>query len=425
MNKNTEELLETSLNSESDMESEQQVIKTTVLSNKEDNKQSETQISKQVAEKRMRQESEGHFDDDDDEFITVRRNSKRLHRSFSNNNDTERRSTGDTQSRCDKYDVYITSKEILPKQIGMAKLLRAEKIFGISKVVYKNPFRVCVQFENRDNANKLLQCEKMKSLGYRCLSAQEVSLSYGIVKNIESDLKDEELNKIFDSEYDIISVKRLKRSTEPGKWEDSETVRLCFKSSTLPSFVEVYGCKLKVENYTFPVTQCSNCWKYGHLLRQCNVKKCICPKCGDSHANCETTIYKCVNCKGDHMSFNKTCPVFLKEKQIRHIMSSENCTYKYALDKYRRDSRLEKNILLHNNDNLMDDNETLINQVSHFESSQMQEEQTIDQTSKPSYRDIVLKKTTDKHRQDKSTTQTQKRNKKRNRKKNICKYHEF
>lgn len=31
------------------------------------------------------------------------------------------------------------------------------------------------------------------------------------------------------------------------------------------------------------------------------------------------------------MALNKKCPVFLKEKQIRLIMSQENCTYKKAL----------------------------------------------------------------------------------------------
>lgn len=61
------------------------------------------------------------------------------------------------------------------------------------------------------------------------------------------------------------------------------------------------------------------------------MKKIVCPKCGGPHPNCETTRYVCVNCKGPHMSLDKTCPIFLKEKNIRKIMSQDNCTYRKAL----------------------------------------------------------------------------------------------
>lgn len=117
---------------------------------------------------------------------------------------------------------------------------------------------------------------------------------------------------------------------ENSEWRDSETVRFCFKSSILPQYIYGYDCRFKVEPYTFPVNQCSVCWKFGHIARMCPSSKKRCPKCCGEHENCETTKYRCMNCKGDHMAFEKICPVYLKEREIRQIMCEQNCTYKHT-----------------------------------------------------------------------------------------------
>lgn len=99
----------------------------------------------------------------------------------------------------------------------------------------------------------------------------------------------------------------------------------------------VYGCRFQVWKNTFPVTQCSGCWKFGHFLKFCPVKKLLCPKCGGEHNNCEKSDIKCLNCKGNHLVLDKTCPLFLKEKAIKEIMSHRNISYKQALHFYLQD----------------------------------------------------------------------------------------
>ncbi|CAH2096159.1 unnamed protein product [Euphydryas editha] len=65
-----------------------------------------------------------------------------------------------------------------------------------------------------------------------------------------------------------------------------------------------YKSPYKVEAYKFPVTQCSGCWKFGHMKRYCPTQKIKCPKCGQDHNNCETKEYSCINCKGPHMALS-------------------------------------------------------------------------------------------------------------------------
>lgn len=264
---------------------------------------------------------------DEEGFTTVTRKTKRFA--------TDKSKTPNALiNESNRNDVCLSSYEVLPKQIGLARLFKSEGITNASKIRYKNAYKVIISFDKREDALELINNKKMIELKYRCHFTTEVDLSYGVVKYLELDITDEDLMKSFSSECKIESVRRLKRLSDKGEWVASETVRFGFKSSTLPEYINGYDCRFKVESYTFPVSQCSFCWRYGHTTRTCPNNKTICPKCGGNHGNCETTQFRCVNCKGRHISFSKLCPQFLKEKKIRETMSKHNVTYKMALSMY-------------------------------------------------------------------------------------------
>lgn len=296
-------------------------------------------------EKRVRSDNEEIIEYDSG-FITVRNDKKRLTRSFSTSlsmTDWENKENTDKSSINENIIVCVTSKEILPKPFGIAKLLKAENIKNILKIQYKNPYKILIHFEDRKDAQSLINCSKFHSLDYRCQFIDEINLSYGVVKQIDLGIEEKEFLESIECEKEVVSVKRLKRQSDSGEWIQSETIRICFKSSTLPPYLLIYGCRFKVEPYTFPVSQCSGCWRFGHLIRTCPTKKVLCPKCGGNHNNCETNTFKCINCKGPHISMNKSCPVFKKEKAIRQIMCEENCTYRRALMLYVNKSNPQQN----------------------------------------------------------------------------------
>lgn len=283
------------------------------------------------SEKRPRQESEESKEKEDNEgFTVVSRKAKKLLRSFSRRNESRSESEINSDSP-NNFEVSVTSKKILPKQFGMAKLLKSENISNIIKIKYKGPYKAFIVFKNLEDAEKLLNCPKFVELDYRCQKTDQVNSTYGIVRNADLDIDEEEIMKSYTCKYDILAMKRLKRLTEDGQWVDSEVIRLRFKGPSLPSYISGYGCRFKVEPYTFPVSQCSGCWKFNHSRNYCPTKKIICPKCGEKHDNCATKEFKCINCGGPHIALDKNCPAYLKEKKIREIMSKNNCTYKIAL----------------------------------------------------------------------------------------------
>ncbi|KXN85439.1 hypothetical protein AN958_11335 [Leucoagaricus sp. SymC.cos] len=83
------------------------------------------------------------------------------------------------------------------------------------------------------------------------------------------------------------------------------------------------------------ISQCQNCWKWGHLTAKCRSQGWKCAKCGGPHKTnnhwvssscCKANekakpphlatpanepcphLFKCINCKGDHAANDKNCP---------------------------------------------------------------------------------------------------------------------
>lgn len=303
----------------------------------------EVDENRRNVEKRVREEIS-----EDDGFTTVTKKPKKqlIRRNDSlNNNCTEIVGSCENNTQQPQYfEVCLTSKTVLPKMVGMAKLLKSQNINDILKIKYKSPYKMFIVLKYTEDANKVLNCQKFKELEFSCQRTDQLSIIYGIVRNIDLELEENELSEIFQSEADICAVKRLKRLNEDGQWVNSEAIRIGFKGATLPTYIYGYGCRFKVESYMFPVTQCSGCWKYGHIKRFCPTQKILCPKCGKGHDNCETKDFTCINCKGSHMALNKSCPMYLKEKMIREIMSKDKCSYKIALDSYLKQIRKRSEI---------------------------------------------------------------------------------
>lgn len=236
-----------------------------------------------------------------------------------------------------KIEVYVSCLEKLPKQFGLAKIFKEHGICDAIKIKYINPYRLRVEFDNELSAEKLITCDNLISMGWRIFKSMEVGYSYGIIKNVDTDINEEQILQDIScpSPAKLISVQRLNRRDHNGDgWMTSETVRLCFKGPFLPAYVVVDNLRINVDKYVFPVSQCSRCWKIGHTIKKCARTKLVCPKCSGDHSNCETHKFKCSNCLGEHMALSRECPVYQKERKIRLIMAEFNCTYRKALTMY-------------------------------------------------------------------------------------------
>ncbi|KAJ2937395.1 hypothetical protein O0L34_g16581 [Tuta absoluta] len=155
--------------------------------------------------------------------------------------------------------VYVTCKDGLPKQFGLAWLFKECNIIKVKEIKYLNTYKIRVQFEDIEGVEKMLGCEKLIEKGWMMYKALQVAYCFGLIKNVDLDMDEETIRESIscDEPYELLSLKRLDRRDKDGGWCPSETVRLCFKGSALPQFVYVYDMKTRVETFTHRVTQCS------------------------------------------------------------------------------------------------------------------------------------------------------------------------
>lgn len=119
---------------------------------------------KRNAEQRKEREDDNSTEDDnnaEEDFITVvRRKNKRLIRSDSldliNETRVDKNKSLIQSEETTLYEVCLTSKESVPKQMALAKLLRSENIKGITRIKYKSFNKVLIQFQSNEDADKLL-----------------------------------------------------------------------------------------------------------------------------------------------------------------------------------------------------------------------------------------------------------------------------
>ncbi|CAG5024363.1 unnamed protein product [Parnassius apollo] len=198
----------------------------------------ETQHKISSAEKRKKTENSGE-DNSEESFTTVTRRKPKCRRSdltksADNNQLIDALTTPLEMQRLEEYyEVCITSLQCLPKQIGLAKLLKSENIINIMKIQYKSPYKVLVQFQKLEDAYHLINCKKILDLGYHCRIVNETHLSFGVVKGIDIGIEEQEILENLTSSCEISSVKRLKRLDINGILSKKEKSIVATESATL------------------------------------------------------------------------------------------------------------------------------------------------------------------------------------------------
>lgn len=114
----------------------------------------------------------------------------------------------------------------------------------------------------------------------------------------------------------------------------TKTILVIFRASVLPQYISINHVRIPVEPYEQNVLLCYNCFRYGHLHKQCkgNIR---CLNCQKQHNinECENPkIPKCFYCDGEHFTNEiKKCPEFNRQKSVKKLMTDQNMSYSEAI----------------------------------------------------------------------------------------------
>lgn len=204
-------------------------------------------------------------------------------------------------------------------------------INGSVKRIGRN--RITLSFLNHNDANSFINHNSLSNDNLKAFIPTFSITRMGLVRGVPTEWSPEEIIENVNIPTGcgkILKVRRLNYKVNVGgspTWKPSQTVVITFDGKILPNRIYICYNALAVELYAYPTIQCFNCCRFGHTKMQCRSKP-KCYKCGQEHSgdtcNREDDCATCCLCSGLHYATNKSCPEFVRQKNIKLTMA-ENC----------------------------------------------------------------------------------------------------
>ena len=159
---------------------------------------------------------------------------------------------------------------------------------------------------------------------------RSLNTSKGVIRDYGKDLYDmdeaEIIKELADQGVQGVSRFILKKEDREIK---TNTYFVTFATSSPPEKLRIGYYFVEVKRYIPNPLRCFQCQEFGHSKKFCK-KQLRCWKCGsEGHdgSDCSAENKCCVNCKGDHCSSSKSCPVWIIEKEIQRVKTEKNLPY--------------------------------------------------------------------------------------------------
>lgn len=187
-----------------------------------------------------------------------------------------------------------------------------------------------IEVDRASHASNLLRSTAIADIPIKVSKHRTLNTKKGVIRCRDiRDCTDDEILQNLASQQ-VTEIHRIK-ITRDGVKVSTGTFILTFNATVLPAAVKVAFMNVPVEAFVPNPMRCFNCQKFGHTKNFCK-RKLVCARCScEDHDDktCDKPA-RCVNCGGNHSAFAKTCPNWLKEKNIQKIKQEKNIPYPEA-----------------------------------------------------------------------------------------------
>lgn len=219
--------------------------------------------------------------------------------------------------------------------IALGKTIFDQKVRGIEHLKKIGRNRVEIAFKSGKEANAFTTLTFLKDRHLKAYIPTYTTFRTGLIKGIDTSLSDQEIIDGF-NECNSIRVHKVRRLNYRDKsngepvWKPSRSIVVTFEGQRLPERIFLFYNSLVVESYALPVVQCFNCCRFGHSRVSCRAKTPRCFKCAGEHTGteCRSEAINCANCSShEHYANNFSCEEYVRQKKIKHLMSTDNMSY--------------------------------------------------------------------------------------------------
>lgn len=230
-------------------------------------------------------------------------------------------------------NLYKLSKELKLNRIDV------ELLDQINKRKAKLTFKIWHE------ANKLIDNELLKKNEYKCFIPEMYVHTVGVVRGLPIDITKEEIIENYQCSELLVSVERITRWLfDQNRSEDTETIKLTFRSRVLPEKIKIFDILSKIDYYIPNPIFCGKCLNFGHKKKFCQGQE-RCKVC--SHASvdiledqtekpheCEN-ISSCKHCGPGHKTNDtRLCHERKRQRKINRYMVINKVSYVEALKQF-------------------------------------------------------------------------------------------
>ena len=203
--------------------------------------------------------------------------------------------------------------------------------FGsVKKVSKMKSGALLVEASRPTQAKMILDTTILINTEVKATAHRSLNTSKGVIRDYGRDLysmtESDILKELATQGVENVSQFILKKE---GKEIKTNTWFLTFSTPVPPEKLRIGYYFVEVKRYIPNPLRCYQCQEFGHSKKFCK-KHLKCWKCGrEGHdgSECDSETLCCVNCKGEHYSSSKTCPVWTLEKEIQRVQTEKSLPY--------------------------------------------------------------------------------------------------
>ena len=203
--------------------------------------------------------------------------------------------------------------------------------FGtVKKVTKMRSGSLLIEASRPTQAKMILDTTVLIDTEVKASAHRSLNQSKGVIRDYGRDLfsmsESEIVKEMADQGVENVSRFILKKD---GKEIKTNTYFITFSMSTPPEKLRIGYYFVEVKRYIPNPLRCFQCQEFGHSRKFCK-KQLKCWKCGcEGHdgSDCHSETLCCVNCKGEHFSSSKSCPVWTLEKEIQRVKTEKSLPY--------------------------------------------------------------------------------------------------
>lgn len=237
-------------------------------------------------------------------------------------------------------NIILVESTSTNKNAGNWHPLKAAKFFstnftGITNIKSVSSKKIKLTLASIMDANAILNSNVLSANEFSATIPSTLLFSYGVIK-LDSSITENDFWEGVSSSIPIDKFKRIVIKKD-GSFVSTRIVELKFTASKIPDHITIFNMIFEVNPSVRSPIQCNNCLRFGHTTKFCrSVQRCS--HCGetkhsiDSCLKASDTDPSCIFCKLPHLATDRSCQEWIRQREIKRIMATENLSYYDALN---------------------------------------------------------------------------------------------